>query len=100
MDKVYIGTELKFQIVLQSSGFSMVDDDFTIELRNGSKKLVFDKNQLVHDEEDSFYLCFDTKDIGTGTVELVATAHVPDDDFDDGIRDEVTKVKLITINSL
>lgn len=100
MDKVYIGTELKFKVVIESTGFSMVDDDFTIKLRNGSRVLVFDKSDLVKDENDDFYLCFNTNDIGVGTIEMIVTAHVPDEDFDDGIRDEVEKLKLIAINNL
>lgn len=95
--QAYIGTELKFILDITASGFSMVDDDFTVTLKRGSTQHTFSKNDLVRDGEDNFYVCFDSSEFGKGVIDAIVTAYVPDSDFDDGLRTEVYKFKLINI---
>lgn len=87
---IYKGTDLKFAINIDSPGFNMDDDDFTIELINGRRKVIIDKDNMVHGD-DGWYLCFDSSEMGSGDITIVVYAHVPDDDFEDGIRTEVYK---------
>lgn len=96
-EHAYIGTELKFILDITASGFSMVDDDFTVTLKRGSTQRTFAKNDLVRDAEDNFYVCFDSAEFGKGIIDAIVTAYVPDSDFDDGLRTEVYKFKLINI---
>lgn len=95
--QAYIGTELKFILDINASGFSMVDDDFTVTLKRSSTQRTFSKNDLVRDGEDNFYVCFDSSEFGKGIIDAIVTAYVPDSDFDDGLRTEVYKFKLINI---
>ena len=98
LEDAYLGTELKFLLKITADGFSMVDDDFTVTLKRGQVTKVFTKDQLVQDENDRFYLCFDSAEFGKGLITATITAYVPDDDFDDGLRTEVQKIDLVTIN--
>ena len=41
MEGAFVGTELKFRIEIEAGGFSMVDDDFTVTIKRGSKQKVF-----------------------------------------------------------
>lgn len=87
---IYRGTDLKFAINIESPGFKMDEDDFTIELVNGRRKLTIEKDQMVQGD-DGWYLCFDSSDIGAGDITIIVYAYVPDSDFDDGVRTEVYK---------
>lgn len=93
--KTYKGTELKFLVELECEGFDITRDDFNIEVVRGSVSQVIQKAEMPHDEE-GYYLCFDTADFGTGVINAIITAYVPDTDFADGIRTEKLKVELTT----
>ena len=97
-ERAFVGTELKFLVEIEAGGFSMVDDDFTVTIKRGSKQHVFQKADLVKDNEDKFYVCFDSAEFGTGTIQAVVTAYVPDSDFPDGLRTEVYMMDLLTVN--
>lgn len=98
MEGAFIGTELKFLVEIEAGGFSMVDDDFTVTIKRGSKQHVFAKADLIRDDEDNFYVCFDSAEFGSGMIQAVVTAYVPDTDFPDGLRTEVYLMDLLTIN--
>lgn len=76
----------------------MVDDDFTVTIKRGSKQKVFAKADLARDGEDNFYVCFDSAEFGTGVIQAIVTAYVPDTDFPDGLRTEVYMMDLLTVN--
>lgn len=95
-DQVFVGTKLKFAITISSPGFDIGEDDFTVDIRRGAKMLHFEKEDLVVDENGKYYVCFDTAELGGGIIEAIITAFVPDDDFDDGIRTEVVKLRLLS----
>lgn len=100
MDRIYYGTDLKYIVEIESAGFSMLDHDFDILLKRGTGvRKFFAKTDLVYDGEN-FYVCFNTSDFGKGVITAVVTAHVPDDDFEDGIRDEVEKFDLVEVLSV
>lgn len=100
IEHVFVGTKLKFAISISSPGFDMTEDDFTVDIRRGAKTIHFNKEDLVVDENDQYYVCFDTAELGGGVVEAIITAFVPDDDFSDGIRTEVYKMGLIIIKNV
>ena len=95
-DQVFVGTKLKFAITISSPGFDISEDDFTVDIRRGAKMLHFEKDDLVVDENGKYYVCFDTTELGGGIIEAIITAFVPDEDFDDGIRTEVVKLRLLS----
>lgn len=98
MERAFIGTELKFLVEIEAGGFSMVDDDFTVTIKRGSKQKVFAKTDLARDAEDNFYVCFDSAEFGSGMIQAVVTAYVPDTDFPDGFRTEVFLMDLVNVN--
>lgn len=95
-EQVFVGTKLKFAIAISSPGFDINEDDFTVDIRRGAKLIHFEKEDLVVDENNQYYVCFDTAELGGGIIEAIITAFVPDDDFDDGIRTEVVKLRLLS----
>ncbi len=97
---IYIGTELKFKVKITAEEFSMDDDDFKIVLVNGTKKLEFDKKDLIHTSDGKWLVCFDSNDMGVGEVWMISYAYIPDSDFPDGFRTEVNKTRLCIIKDI
>lgn len=98
-DEVFLGTERKYLIEIQSSGFDMDADDFDIEIKRGPNVIRYSKADLIKDIEGNYYITVDTAELGAGAATMTVVAHVPDQDFDDGIRDEVDKFKFLRIKS-
>lgn len=94
-EQIWNGTEVKMRLTIEAPGFSMDNDDFTIVLKCGGHSLTFTKDDLVVDEHGNYIVCFDTAPFGSGSVDAVITAYVPDDDFNDGTRTEVLKLTNI-----
>lgn len=97
-DSIIKGTEVKFKVDLSASGFDMAACDFFFTIYCGGKTLTIPKSELVYDGTD-WYLCFDTSGFNSGTMTVVTTALIPDSDFPDGLRTEVTKDTLGTLKS-
>ena len=89
------GTGLKYAITMTCEGFDMNEDDWTVTVTRGSKKMVFDKSNSVHDAEDQWYICIPSEDLGPGLIQIIYEALVPDSDFPNGIRPEIQKFDLI-----
>lgn len=97
---IYQGTKLKFLLDIQSEGFSMVDNDFKVTIKNATKKeMTIDKSEMIVTDEDKFLFTVDTAVFGTGEYYIKTTAYVPDDDFEDGFRTEVQKSLLCVVTS-
>ena len=103
-DKEFYGTECKYLVEIVSPGFDMESDEFEVALTKGSIQRVFHKNEMIEEvvveegvEKKNYYLCFDTREFGNGIITATIVAHVPDSDFDDGIRDEVEEFELMTV---
>lgn len=102
----YKGDEVKFSIDLQAPGFSMDDNNFDIEVTSsggGSEKASknapsADNALLIFKEteggEDTWYAIIDTTKLGVGDLYVIATAHVPDVNANDGVRRQSAKQKL------
>lgn len=110
-DSAFSGTERKFLVEIESPGFSMETDEFEVALTRGLVQRVFHKRDMIVEpytvtengvqvEKINYYLCFDTQDFGNGTLVATIVAHVPDGDFDDGIRDEVEEFDLMLIKNV
>lgn len=103
-DKEFYGTECKYLVEIVSPGFDMTRDEFEVALTRGTVQRVFQKSDMVvetytedGEEKNNYYLCFDTRDFGNGGITATIVAHVPDSDFQDGIRDEVEEFELMTV---
>lgn len=96
---IYIGTDLKFAIDIQCEGFSMLEDNFYILLKNNMRKITITKDDLIYDDqEQTWYLCFDSSELGVGDITMVVYAEVPDIDFE-GSRTEVYRTILCRIEN-
>ena len=93
----YVGADLKFLVELTAPGFDMDDDDFTVTLTGRKVEKVFHKQDLVTDGEGHWYCCFNSTEFGPGVIQVILTAYVPDDDFEDGYRTEINKYNLINV---
>lgn len=97
---IYEGSDLKFALNIECEGFSMDEDDFHVVLVNGCKRLLISKEDMSRSEDGTWFLCFNSENIGHGTITMIVYANVPDDDFDDGERTEIYKTELCKIESL
>jgi len=90
-----VGTKLKYALTIRADGFDMDEDDFMVEIKRGANSIVLKKEDIERDSEGQYYVCFDTTELGSGSICAVVTAYVPDADFPDGVRTEVMKINLI-----
>lgn len=98
MADVYLGTDLKIKVALRCEGFSMLTDNFIVVIKCGKAAFPYEKSSSawVRDDNNNYYLCLPTENL-SGLVSMVATLHVPDDDFNGGIRREVLKQDMFNI---
>lgn len=96
---IYIGTELKFALIIETEGFDMATDDFCVVVKSARKKVEIKKDEMLIDAEERYLFTVDTAALGVGDYWVYAYAYVPDADFPDGLRTEVQKLKLCTVMS-
>lgn len=89
----YIGEDLKFEVNLTATGFDMNRDNYKIDFYCGNKTLHFTKSD-IKTHGDKFYLPVPTANLTPGLMRMVITAYVPDSDFADGTRTEITIINL------
>lgn len=106
-EQLFIPTQAKYRIEIESPGFDMARDNFKVTLKRGTVTKEFRKSDLIEKEEivagekkHQFYLCFDTEELGPGDIIVIVEAHIPDKDFTGGIRKEVDRFRLINAQSL
>lgn len=96
MAKVFLGTELKLNINIDPmDGISMSEYNFDIELICGSFKkqsIIIKKENAKQVDNNNYIVCFDTTDLGVGRLLCKVTAYIPDGDFRDGKRTEITEI--------
>lgn len=108
LDNPFHGTDLKYLLEINASGFNMDTDFFEVELRRGAKTLVLHREDLpvettteivdnITKDKNLYYVCFASDYFDPGLIEVKVTAHVPDDDFPNGIRRMVDKFKLANV---
>lgn len=91
-DQFYMGTDLKVLIEMEAPGFSMADDDWEVILKSGSKILkTYTKEECVVGSDGEYYICVRADIMRRGSVDIAFHALVPDEDWDDGIRNETDK---------
>jgi len=100
MDKAYIGSDLKFLVEPSAAGFDKLRDDWEVTVSRGSKTQTWTKAELVVDEENNYYVCFSTVDFGPGQYYITVATHTPDEDFEDGMRDEKVQYPLCVVERL
>lgn len=95
----YIGEDLKFEVTLTATGFDQNRDNYKIDFYCGDKHLDFTRDDVIS-KEGKFYLPVPTATLKPGMMKMVFTAYVPDPDFPDGTRTEITVVNLPTLRAV
>lgn len=94
--KVFLGTELKLNINIEPIGDMTMDDyDFEVEfivVLFKSSSLVIKKEKAKRVDSNNYIVCFNSADLGVGKVKCRVTAYLPDGDFSDGKRTEITEI--------
>ena len=96
----YIGTDLKFLVEPTADGFDKDRDEWEVTISRGDKKYTFSKSELsveTVDNKNYYYVCFSTEDFGVGQYYITVTTHTPDEDFEDGFRDDIQQYPLIKV---
>lgn len=89
---MYFGQTPKYLLEIEAGGLDMEDFDFLVRLQRGSNSVIIPKSQMIVDNED-WYLTFDTKSLGVGTVRAIVIANIPDTDYQGGVRTEITVIE-------
>lgn len=89
------GTGLKFAVNMTCEGFDMAENDWTITVTRGMKKMEFDKSNAIVDGNGQWYICITSEVLGPGLIYIIFDAIVPDSDFEAGVRHEIQKYELI-----
>lgn len=96
---IYVGTRLKFVVDIVTECFSMGTDDFKVVIKSTKSEKVIPKCEMLVTEDEKYLFTVDTLEMGTGDYVVSTFAYVPDTDFDDGVRIEVTKQLLCVVTS-
>lgn len=94
--KVIRGTEIKFNLNIQPiSGISMSTFDFhVIAYAQGTRqRLTINKSDCTKVDDDNYTLPVDTAPLKQGLLILDVYAHVPDQDFIDDLRTEISRIE-------
>lgn len=104
-DIVFLGTELKLNIHIDpipkhpnqeveegdDKEWNMQDYDFEVNVFCSPKKVItITKEEAIPVDKNNYIILVNTEDIGTGIMKVKVIAHIPDGDFVDQARTEVS----------
>lgn len=89
------GTELKLALNISDIGKYVLEDlNFhIIAYTNQKKKFTIEKKDCIHVNDSCYLILIDTSIYDIGNLILDVFLDVLDDDFEDGIRTEVYRIK-------
>lgn len=88
MEQYYVGTDLKFKIELTAEGFNQGTDKYYVDVYCEGAWQHIENTDIVAGA-DGYYMTVNTEGFMPGTVSMVVTAFVPDEDCPGGVRKEV-----------
>lgn len=112
-DIVFLGTELKLNIHIDpipkhpnqeveegdDKEWNMQDYDFEVNVFCSPKKVItITKEEAIPVDKNNYIVLVNTEDIGTGIMKVKVIAHIPDGDFVDQARTEVSVEDLSLIH--
>lgn len=91
---VELGTELKLNIhIAPIDGVTIDGYDYTTEVYcTPRKSIIVPKSETIRVDNENYIVRVDTNVIGVGKIVCRVEAHIPDGDFNDGIRTEVVAI--------
>lgn len=93
MDEIYIGTEKTYPIEIQSDGFSMDADTWSVRCQVGARSVTCGRVKIG----DGWYFTLDTSGLRPGVVLCIVEYDVPDANFPNGLRHVVWKENLLKL---
>lgn len=100
---VYLGTEIKINIsITPIDGVTMDDMDLDITFFcTPIKRVIYKKADAKRIDDSNYVFLLNSKDLGLGDIKAQIKAQIPDGDFKDRKRTEITVVDTnITIKKL
>lgn len=92
--RVFKGSDLKLNIHIEPlGGLTMDDYEWYVECYCSDEtpiKITKDKARRVDDS--NFIITLNTQQLGIGPLQCIITAHIPDEDFDDKLRTEISRI--------
>lgn len=99
MEEIILGTEAKIRLVIEPIGTHTPGEmDWSVELyTNPKKKVVVSKDDCsaIENDDNAFYVPFDSTEVGIGDLNADVIAYVPDRAFKDGKRTEIARIESI-----
>lgn len=97
IENIYSGTEIKLNINIEPIGaYKMKDYNFDIEAFCMPQKKVIihksDSDRVKYQDDNNYVVLIDTSGLGTGMLKCKVIAYIPDADFEDKTRTEVTTI--------
>ena len=91
---IFLGTELKLNINIEPMGeFTMDDYDWSVEVYCSAKRVIVTKKEdAIRIDSNNYVILVDSSELGAGDVKCKITAYVPDFDFPDTLRTEVSMI--------
>jgi hypothetical protein len=92
MEQVGIGTRLKINVHIEPMGdLHMSDYNFAARFYTRAlKPVVVNKEDMIKIDSDNYIALVDTRTMTAGLLQMVIHAEIPDGDFADGLRYEVS----------
>lgn len=92
---IFSGSDLKLNVSFEvGNNLTMDDVDFDCTFSVGSKKFMIPKSGLVRLDSKNYIACIRANQVMRGRITCEVKVKVPDNDFDDGIRNEVVRTSL------
>jgi hypothetical protein len=94
ISNIFIGTELKLNINIEPMGEVTMDDyDWFVEVYCSAKRIVVIKKQdAIRIDDNNYVVLVDSAELGAGELKCKIYAHIPDSDFEDNTRTEVSMI--------
>lgn len=93
-NRIYLGTEVKLDVsICSANGITMDEYDFSVEtFCSPASSHTTEKKDAIRKGADHYVVCVDTALLGVGRLKCKVTSHIPDSDFPDGERTEVSVI--------
>ena len=92
--RVFKGSDLKLNIHIEPLGELTMDDyDWYVECYcSNETPIKITKGQARRVDENNFIIALNTQQLSIGPLQCVITAYIPDEDFDDKLRTEISRI--------
>ena len=95
MEEWYSGEDAKFYVNLAAENFDMDVNTWNVDIYSEKKKLAtYNRSNCARDDQGKYYIPLVADLLKPGVIYAVATAEIPDEDFESGVQRIVAKKKI------